>query len=55
MINWAKGGARKEKFNEIKGIIIKNCLRCHTAGGESEFAPFDKLSTVSGIFTKINN
>ncbi len=55
LINWAKGGARKEKFNEIKGIIIKNCLRCHTAGGESEFAPFDKLSTVSGIFTRINN
>ncbi len=55
LINWAKGGAKKEKFNEIKGIIIKNCLRCHTAGGESGFAPFDKLSTVSDIFTRINH
>ncbi|OHB50998.1 MAG: hypothetical protein A2106_01510 [Planctomycetes bacterium GWF2_40_8] len=54
LINWAKRGARKEKFSEIKGIIIKNCLRCHTAGGESSFAPFDKFSTVSDIFTRIN-
>ena len=55
LINWAKGGARKEKFNDIKGIIIKNCLRCHTTGGETAFAPFDKLSTVSDIFTRINH
>ncbi len=55
LINWAKRGAEKEKFNEVKGIIIKNCLRCHTAGGESGFAPFDKLSTVSDIFTRINH
>lgn len=54
LINWAKRGARKEKFNEIKGIIIKNCLRCHTAGGESAFAPFDRLSILTEIFTKIN-
>ena len=55
LINWAKGGAGKEKFNEIKDIIIKNCLRCHTSGGEAAFAPFDKVSTVSDIFTRINN
>ena len=55
LINWAKRGARKEKFNEIKGIIIKNCLKCHTAGGESAFAPFDKLSTVRDIFTRVNH
>ncbi|MCP4266738.1 MAG: hypothetical protein GY777_14405 [Candidatus Brocadiaceae bacterium] len=55
LINWAIVGAKKEQFNEIKGIIIKNCLRCHTAGGESGFAPFDKLSTVSDIFTRINH
>ena len=55
LINWAKGGAKKEKFNEIKGIIIKNCLKCHTVGGKSGFAPFDKLSTVSDIFTRINH
>ncbi|MHC4181896.1 MAG: hypothetical protein ACYSR0_00905 [Planctomycetota bacterium] len=54
LINWAKRGARKEKFNDVKGIIIKNCLRCHTAGGESSFAPFDKLSTVADTFTRIN-
>ena len=54
LINWAKGGAKKEKFNEVKGIIIKKCLRCHTSGGESGFAPFDKLSIVSDIFTRIN-
>jgi hypothetical protein len=55
LISWAKGGAQKEKFNGVKGIIIKNCLRCHTSGGEAAFAPFDKLSTVSDIFTRINN
>ena len=55
LINWAKGGARKEKFNEVKGIIIKNCLRCHTSGGEASFAPYDKMSTVSDTFTRINN
>ncbi len=55
LINWAKRGAKKEKFNEVKGIIIKNCLRCHTTGGESGFAPFDKLSIVSEIFTRINH
>ncbi len=55
LINWAKRGAEKEKSNEAKGIILKNCLRCHTAGGEAAFAPFDKLSTVSDIFTRINN
>jgi hypothetical protein len=54
LINWAKGGAKKEKFNEVKGIIIKKCLRCHTSGGESGFAPFDKLSIVTDIFTRIN-
>ncbi len=54
LINWAKGGAKKEKFNESKDVIIKHCLRCHTSGGESSFAPFDKLSTVSDIFTRIN-
>jgi len=54
LINWAKQGARKEKFSDVKGIIIKNCLRCHTAGGESSFAPFDKLSTVADTFTRIN-
>lgn len=54
LINWAKRGARKEKFSDVKGIIIKNCLRCHTAGGESSFAPFDKLSTVADTFTRIN-
>ena len=55
LINWAKGGAQKEKFNGVKGIIIKNCLRCHTSGGDAAFAPFDKLSMVSDIFTRINN
>jgi hypothetical protein len=55
LIHWAKGGAGKEKFNEVKGIVIKNCLRCHTSGGDAAFAPFDKLSTVSDIFTRINN
>ena len=55
LITWAKGGARKEKSNEAKGIILKNCLRCHTAGGDAAFAPFDKLSTVSDIFTRINH
>ena len=55
LIHWAQGGAGKEKFNEVKSIVIKNCLRCHTAGGEAAFAPFDKLSTVSDIFTRINN
>jgi hypothetical protein len=55
LINWAKGGAEKEKANEAKSIILKNCLRCHTAGGDAEFAPFDTLSTVSAVFTKINN
>jgi len=55
LINWARGGANKEKFNEVKGIIIKNCLRCHTSGGDAAFAPFDKLSTVSDIFTRINH
>ncbi len=55
LINWAKRGAGKEEFSEIKGIIIKNCLRCHTSGGDAAFAPFDKLSTVSDIFTRINN
>ncbi len=55
LINWARGGSGKEHFNEIKGIIIKNCLRCHTSGGEAAFAPFDKLSTVRDIFTRINN
>jgi hypothetical protein len=54
LIDWARGGARKEKFNKIKGIIIKKCLRCHTAGGEAAFAPFDKLSTVSDIFIRVN-
>ena len=54
LINWAKGGAKKEKSNEVKSIILKNCLRCHTAGGDAAFAPFDKLSTVSAVFTKIN-
>ncbi|MHC4138487.1 MAG: hypothetical protein ACYSR1_01285 [Planctomycetota bacterium] len=55
LIHWAKGGAGKEKFNEVKGIVIKNCLRCHTSGGDAAFAPFDKLSTVSDIFIRINN
>jgi hypothetical protein len=55
LISWAKGGAQKEKFNGVKGIIIKNCLRCHTSGGDAAFAPFDKLSMVSDIFTRINN
>ena len=55
LINWAKGGAEKEKSNEVKSIILKNCLLCHTAGGDAAFAPFDKLSTVSAVFTKINN
>ncbi|MHC4321384.1 MAG: hypothetical protein ACYST3_03810 [Planctomycetota bacterium] len=55
LINWAKGGAEKEKSNEAKSIILKNCLLCHTAGGDAEFAPFDRLSTVSDIFTRINN
>ncbi len=55
LINWAKGGAEKEKANEAKSIILKNCLLCHTAGGDAEFAPFDTLSTVSAVFTKINN
>ena len=55
LINWAKGGAEKEKSNETKSIILKNCLLCHTAGGDAEFAPFDKLSTVSAVFTSINN
>ncbi len=54
LINWAKRGAKKEEFNNIKGIIVKNCLRCHTAGGEAAFAPFDKLSIVTDTFTKIN-
>ncbi len=54
LINWAKKGARKEKFNDVKGIIIKNCLRCHTAGGKAAFAPFDKLSTIADTFTRIN-
>ncbi len=55
LIHWAKGGAEKEKSNEVKSIILKNCLLCHTAGGDAAFAPFDKLSTVSDIFTRINN
>ncbi len=55
LINWAKGGAEKEKSNEAKSIILKNCLLCHTTGGDAAFAPFDKLSTVSAIFTRINN
>ena len=55
LINWAKRGAEKEKSNEVKSIILKNCLLCHTAGGDASFAPFDKLSTVSAVFTKINN
>ncbi len=55
LINWAKGGAEKEKSNEVKSIILKNCLLCHTAGGDAAFAPFDTLSTVSAVFTKINN
>lgn len=54
LINWAKRGAKKEEFSNIKGIIVKNCLRCHTAGGEAAFAPFDKLSIVTDTFTKIN-
>ncbi|GAX62853.1 aconitase A [Candidatus Scalindua japonica] len=54
LINWAKGGAGKEKLNEVKSIVIKKCLRCHTAGGDAAFAPFDNLSTVSDIFTRIN-
>ena len=55
LINWAKGGAKKETSNEVKSIILKNCLLCHTAGGDAAFAPFDTLSTVSAVFTKINN
>ncbi len=55
LIKWAKGGAEKEKSNEVKSIILKNCLLCHTAGGDAAFAPFDKLSTVSSVFTRINN
>ncbi len=55
LINWAKGGAEKERSNEAKSIILKNCLLCHTAGGDAAFAPFDKLSTVGAIFTRINN
>ncbi|MFQ5965613.1 MAG: hypothetical protein ACE5KZ_15165 [Candidatus Scalinduaceae bacterium] len=55
LINWAKRGAIKKEFDNIKGIIIKNCLKCHTAGGEAAFAPFDRLSIVTEIFTKINH
>ncbi len=55
LIHWAKGGAVKEKSDEVKGIIIKRCLRCHTAGGDAAFAPFDTLSVVSNVFTRINN
>ena len=55
LINWAKRGAEKEKSNEVKSIILKNCLLCHTSGGDASFAPFDTLSTVSAIFTRINN
>jgi hypothetical protein len=55
LINWAKGGVKKEEFDEVKGIVIKNCIRCHTTGGESGFSPFDKLSVVSDIFTRINH
>ena len=55
LINWAKGGAEKEKSNEVKSIILKNCLLCHTSGGDASFAPFDTLSTVSAVFTRINN
>lgn len=55
LINWAKRGADKKEFKAVKDIIVKNCIKCHTAGGEAGFAPFDKLSTITEIFTKINN
>lgn len=54
LIAWAKRGAKKEKFSEIKNIIVSKCLKCHTAGGEAAFAPYDKLSSVTETFTRIN-
>ncbi len=54
LINWARRGAKKEKFKDVKNIIVKKCLRCHTAGGEAGFAPYDKLSIITETFTRIN-
>ncbi len=55
LITWAKRGAKKKEFKDVKNIIVKKCLRCHTAGGEAGFAPFDKLSIITEIFTRINH
>lgn len=55
IINWAKTGAKRKEFNDIKGIIIKNCLRCHTAGEKAAFAPFDRLTNIVDTFTRVNH
>ncbi len=55
LVRWAKRGAKKKEFNDVKGIIVKNCIKCHTAGGEAGFAPFDRISTITETFTRTNN
>lgn len=40
LLDWARGGARREAFDAARAVLDARCLRCHSPGGEKEDAPF---------------
>ena len=53
ILSWIRDGARKEKYlANVKPILEKRCVSCHTAGGIAFFSPltsYSEVRTVAGI------
>ncbi len=40
IVDWARGGARREEFDGARKVLDLRCVRCHSPGGEKEESPF---------------
>jgi hypothetical protein len=40
IVEWARGGARREEFDPARRVLDRRCVKCHAPGGEKEGSPF---------------
>ena len=40
LLDWARGGGRREDFEPARRVLDLRCVKCHAPGGEKEESPF---------------
>lgn len=55
ILDWARGGARREDFDAARKVLDARCVKCHSPGGEKEESPFAEAREAGARWDLVSN